>query len=80
MHLKTLKTIIHDLQTIIERNPEVADVLVGSIHSTIGCDDRPSRFSVSVIDQCDMDSDFSPFYKGENIKVGDKVLQLSVGN
>jgi hypothetical protein len=77
--VKTLRQLIHDLQDLVQKHPDVGDCMVCSSHSASGVTDHINSFCVVEIDQDVLDSEFGFFYEEEGLTIGDKVIELSVG-
>lgn len=77
--VKTLRGLIHDLQELVNKNPNVGDCLVASVHSASGVIDHLNSFCVRELEQSDFEGDFGFFYEDEGLVAGDTVIELSVG-
>ena len=77
--VKTLRQLIHDLQDLVQKNPDIGDCMVCTINSASGVTDHLNSFHVNELDQDALDSEFGFFYSEEGLTVGDKVVELSVG-
>ena len=77
--VKTLRQLIHDLQKLVEENPDVGNLMVCSTHSASGCHDHINSFYVKELEEYDLNNEFGFFYEEEGLVVGDKVIELSVG-
>lgn len=75
----TLQNLITQLQDIIKKNPEAGELMVCSVHSSSGCVDHLNSFYTKELKEYDLNSEFGCFYEDEGMKVGDKVIILSVG-
>jgi len=77
--VKTLRQLIHDLQKLVNENPDVGDCLVASVHSASGATDHINSFYVKELEESDFEGDFGFFYEEEGLTAGDTVVELSVG-
>jgi len=77
--VKTLRKLIHDLQELVEKNPEVGDCMVATVHSASGVLDHLNSFYVKQLDESDFEGEFGFFYEDEGLTAGETVIELSVG-
>lgn len=75
----TLHDLVHQLQDLIAKNPDAGNLMVCSVHSSSGCVDHLNSFHVHTLEKWDLENEFGFFYEDEGLKIGDKVIQLSVG-
>lgn len=77
--VKTLRSLIHDLQALVEKHPDAGNCLVATRHSASGALDHLNSFHVRELEKYDLEGEFGFFYEDEGLTVGDKVIELSVG-
>ena len=77
--VKTLRALIHDLQALVNENPDAGDLMVCTRHSASGCVDHLNSFHVTELDTDDLEDEFGFFFTDEGLMPGDKVIELSVG-
>ena len=77
--VKTLRQLIHDLQELVNKNPDAGDCMVCSVNSSSGVTDHLNSFHCKQLTYYDLDSEFGFFFEDEGLTVGDKVIKLSVG-
>jgi len=77
--VKTLRSLIHDLQALVEKHPDAGNCLVATCHSASGALDHLNSFHVRELEESDFEGEFGFFYEDEGLTVGDKVIELSVG-
>lgn len=77
--VKTLRGLIHDLQELVNKHPDLGDTMVCTVHSASGAPDHINSFRVSTLTQNDLDDEYGCFYEDEGLVAGEKVIRLSVG-